>query len=83
MFLPYSTDAPIYFWPIATIGLIVANTFIFIAAVVGTLPNPENWLLYYGVGLTPLQWLLSMFMHGGLFHLLGNMAFLWVFGMIV
>lgn len=37
-----------------------------------------------GLGATPLPvyltLLTSMFMHGGLMHLLGNMWFLWIFG---
>ena len=83
MFLPYSTDAPIYYWPIATVGIIAVNVFIFFAMMFGGIQNPEEWLLVYGVGLTPKQWLLSTFMHGNIFHLLGNMVFLWVFGMVV
>jgi membrane associated rhomboid family serine protease len=82
-FIPYSTDAPIYYWPFATVGLILVNVVIFTAATVGTLPNPEDWILKYGEGLTPLQWVLSMFMHADFFHLLGNMFFLWVFGLVV
>jgi membrane associated rhomboid family serine protease len=40
----------------------------------GDLPNPPG---YAPTWLTPL---LSMFMHGGLLHLGGNMLFLWIFG---
>jgi hypothetical protein len=45
MFLPYSTDAPIYYWPIATIGLIVVNVVIFFAVLFGGIQNPEDWVL--------------------------------------
>ena len=31
MLIPYNTDAPIYHWPFATVGLIVVNTYVFIA----------------------------------------------------
>lgn len=82
MFIPYSTDAPVYYWPIATVSLIAANVSIFAAAVFGVLPA-ENWLLTFGDGLHPDQWLLSIFMHAGLDHLIGNMIFLWVFGLVV
>ena len=82
-FFPYSTDAPIYYWPIATVGLIVVNVLVFFGVVTGSIPNPEGLILSYGEGLTPLQWLTSMFMHGDLMHLLGNMVFLWVFGLVV
>ena len=83
MFIPYSTDAPIYHWPVATVGLIVANTVIFFAVLSGSISDPEYWVLPYGEGLTPVQWLLSMFMHADFEHLLGNMLFLWVFGLVV
>lgn len=39
---------------------------------------PENFLLLQGAGWLPL--VSSMFLHGGWFHLLGNMLYLWVFG---
>ncbi len=83
MIFPYTTDAPIYHLPIATVGLIVANTAIFFGVLTGNLPNPEYWILPYDAGLTPLQWLLSMFMHASFDHLLGNMVFLWIFGLVV
>lgn len=83
MFFPYSTDAPLYHLPIATVGLIVANTAIFFGVSTGNLPDPEFWILPYEAGLTPLQWLTSMFMHGSFDHLLGNMLFLWIFGLVV
>lgn len=83
MLIPYSTDAPVYHLPIATVGLIVVNTVLFFAALFGGLPNLELWILPYGAGLTPAQWLTSMFMHDNLDHLLGNMLFLWLFGLVV
>lgn len=53
----------------------------------GALPHdPETfdpWVLQYGAGLWPAQWLCSAFMHGGVFHLLGNMIALWAFGLVV
>lgn len=39
---------------------------------------PEKFLLSQGAGWFPLM--SSMFLHGGWFHLLGNMLYLWVFG---
>lgn len=46
-------------------------------------PGWYPWALSHGQGLHPVQWLTSMFMHGSVSHLLGNMAFLWVFGLVV
>jgi len=83
MLIPYGTDAPVYYWPLATVGLIVANVVAFVGVMNGTLPVIDDWLLWYGDGLHPVQWLLSMFMHGGIVHLVGNMVFLWVFGLVV
>lgn len=39
---------------------------------------PEKFLLLQGASWFPLM--SSMFLHGGWFHLLGNMLYLWVFG---
>jgi len=85
MIIPWNTDAPIYHFPWATLGLIAANT-----AVLGWLfasdfdeRQVENLLLVYGQGLHPLQWVTSAFIHAGIGHLVGNMMFLWPFGLVV
>lgn len=83
MFFPYQTNAPIYHWPFATVGLIVINTLVF-AAVLGVDPEQvEPWILQWGEGLHPLQWVTSNFLHAGFMHLLGNMFCLWGFGLVV
>lgn len=82
-FFPFSTDAPVYYWPFASVGLIVANIIVFIAMISGSISEPENWILWYGEGLHPEQWLTSIFMHASFDHLVGNMLFLWVFGLVV
>ena len=82
MFIPYGTDTPIYHWPISTGILIGINVLVF--AVQTNLPDGGLALaLAHGDGLHPLQWISSMFAHGGIMHLLLNMVFLWVFGIIV
>lgn len=43
----------------------------------------EPWLLQYGEGLNPLEWIPAAFAHGGFAHLIGNMFFLWGFGLVV
>jgi membrane associated rhomboid family serine protease len=83
MLIPYSTDAPVYYWPFATVGLITANAAAFIGVLSGHLGAIDNWFLVYGEGLHPQQWFLSMFMHAGIEHLVGNLLFLWVFGLVV
>jgi len=79
---PYSTDAPIYHWPYVTVGMIVAN----VLAFVWSIADPETARLYMlavGDGLHPVQWLTTNFLHGGVMHLVGNMLFLWSFGVVV
>jgi membrane associated rhomboid family serine protease len=85
MLIPWNTDAPIYHFPWATLGLIGVNTAVFagMLAAGDNLEGIENWILVYGQGLHPLQWVTSVFIHGGFGHLLGNMLFLWSFGLVV
>ena len=88
IFLPFSTDAPIYHYPIATGGIIVANTVIFLATTFqASLGNIEydqlNWLILMFDQINVLQWVTNNFMHAGFMHLLSNMFFLWSFGLVV
>jgi membrane associated rhomboid family serine protease len=80
--IPYNTDAPIYHFPFVTIGLIVANCIVFALTVSDPEPMAE-WVLVVGDGLHPFQWLANNFMHAGPTHLIGNMFFLWGFGLVV
>ena len=76
-------------FPFMTLTLILVNT----AILFWEFSLPENLLrgVFYIFGSTPsLMWarqgagiistITSMFLHGGTFHLVGNMLFLWVFG---
>ena len=94
--IPLRDDNPTTIRPLVTVGLIVACILIFLwqsslgvgqgAAVyaLGVIPAvlfgqaqlaPElGWVTPV---LTPIT---SMFLHGGIFHLLGNMLYLWIFG---
>lgn len=138
MLFPFNTDAPIYHFPYATIGLIVANVVMYFGTatiavndtgsinvmselrtwaenyekieghkpsvaelreVKATLDamNQEKhgtiWSLGYSPKITwltlsydtinPLQWFTHNFMHADIMHLLGNMVFLWGFGIVV
>ena len=74
---PYSTDAPLYHWPIATVLLIAIN----VAAFCGQMSTADQgaaYILEFGNGLHPVEWITSNFLHASLSHLAGNMVFLWV-----
>lgn len=45
--------------------------------------QPEGWLLSFGQGLRPWEWMTAPFLHFGFMHLIGNMIFLWSFGLII
>jgi len=82
MFIPYGTDTPIYHWPFATGAMMLIN----IVVLALQYANPEaqaDYALVHGDGIHPVQWLTSMFMHDGILHLLGNLVFLWAFGIVV
>ncbi len=83
MMIPIRTDAPIYHFPFVTIGLIVVNVFAFVGVLGASKGDLQGLILQYGDGLHPLQWITSNFIHGGLMHLIGNMIFLWTFGLVV
>lgn len=83
LLIPWRTDAPIYYWPFATLGLIVVNVVVYVVTASGDLMEFEPWMLQYGRGYHPVQWLTANFMHAGFFHVLGNMIFLWSFGIVV
>lgn len=81
-FFPYSTDAPVYYWPFITVGAIVLNVLVFGLQI--AYPEQMHGLtLAIGDGIHPVQWLMSFFMHGDVMHLVSNMIALWVFGIVV
>jgi membrane associated rhomboid family serine protease len=83
LLLPIATDAPLAHPPLATVGMVVATVLVYGAVGGGPTELNAGLWLDYGQGLHPFQWLSSNFVHRDLTHLLGNMAFLWVFGLIV
>ena len=93
--IPLKDDIPSYRAPIVTVALISLNCLIYFylaswgkefqLAMIkwGAIP----YELTHGQELTPdlafsipLSLFSSMFMHGGFFHLAGNMLYLWIFG---
>lgn len=84
MFIPLRTDAPVYHYPVVCIALLVINVFAFLFTGFGADHNAlMTWGLTHGEGLHPVQWVTNNFIHGGVIHLVGNMIFLWGFGLVV
>ncbi|MDR0522719.1 MAG: rhomboid family intramembrane serine protease [Planctomycetaceae bacterium] len=83
LFFPYNTDAPIYYRPVITIAMMVINVLIFGFTFDIPKEQIEPFLLSVGNGIHPVQWLTGNFLHADPFHLIGNMLFLWVFGLVI
>ena len=79
--IPVNTDAPIYHWPWMTLVLIGVNCVTFFLT--GQGEHQTGWLLQFGHGLNPWEWIAFNFLHFGWLHLIGNMVFLWGFGIVV
>lgn len=76
--LPWDEDANVRHLPWATWSLIALNVLVFLFA-----PGDEAWFMRWGLVPHDLHWyqfLTSAFMHADVWHLLGNMLFLVVFG---
>ena len=85
MFFPISDDNPSSSIPYVTYFLIGACCFVFSLQYLSQM-NPQ---IFYTYGFIPnsffseyssLPIYTSMFLHGGLFHIAGNMLYLWIFG---
>ena len=68
--------------PVVTVSLIVANVAVFLYEL--TLGRDvEEFTRVFGLVPADFSWFTlftSMFLHGGLFHVGGNMLYLWIFG---
>jgi membrane associated rhomboid family serine protease len=91
---PYKDDNPSDTFPIVTIGIIVLNAVVFLLQMLSGESGrqivyafgaiPHNIVTMQATATQPIHPALtlftSMFMHGGLFHIFGNMLYLWIFG---
>ncbi|MEM6886316.1 MAG: rhomboid family intramembrane serine protease [Verrucomicrobiota bacterium] len=79
LFVPYELEVPMPRWPWANFVLIGTCVLMFIAQIFELLPETviDAMILY---SWDPRGLFGSMFLHADLFHLIGNMIFLWVFG---
>ena len=68
--------------PVVTVSLIVVNVLVFLYQL--SLGDAgEDFILYFGLVPAAFSWVAvftSMFLHGGLLHVGGNMLYLWIFG---
>ena len=95
MFIPLKHENPTEKFSIITVSLIVINCLVFIYQALSP-QGLEYYVLKFGIipyeimhwsfeaGVPRVAWPLSlltgMFLHGSLFHLGGNMLYLWIFG---
>ena len=84
MFFPYKDDNPRILFPFVTYCIIGLNIIVFIYQFF-IIPNEQFEDFIRSYALTPasptvLNVFSSMFMHGGLTHIIFNMWFLWIFG---
>lgn len=90
--IPFKDDNPISIIPVVTVGIIILNAAVYLWEL--SSPTGEQQIAY-SYGAVPHYLLTldrsqpvhpfatvfsSMFLHGGLFHLGGNMLYLWIFG---
>ena len=87
--IPLKDNVPTRHFPVVTVGLIVANVLVFFLYqapdIEGSLdyayqPCEVNDSCPVTGGDWPVTSFTSMFMHGDIIHLAGNMLFLWIFG---
>jgi membrane associated rhomboid family serine protease len=96
LFIPLKDDNPTLTFPIVTLGLILANGWVFYHQISLDVVESQRFVFQwgaipyqimtgqslYGPLPVPVQFTLvsSMFLHGGFLHIFGNMLYLWIFG---
>ena len=86
MLFPYKDDNPRILVPYVTYVIISINVLIFVFQLnMGMVGSAAEREFIYRFGFIPANFSIitvftSMFLHGGISHIMGNMWFLWVFG---
>ena len=86
MLFPYKDDNPRILVPYVTYAIISINVLIFVFQLnTGMVSSAAEREFIYRFGFIPANFSIitvftSMFLHGGISHIMGNMWFLWVFG---
>ena len=81
--IPLRDVIPSRTFPVFTITFIVLNSLAFLFELTLSGPELDRFIRTHGVvpaRLDGMAVLTSMFLHGGWFHFLGNMLYLWIFG---
>src|SRR5208283_3326217 len=90
--IPFKDDMPTYTFPFITVCLIIANIAVYLWEVVSPVGSEQIAFLYGAIPhnlitfesaqpVSPIESVFaSMFLHGGLLHVGGNMLYLWIFG---
>jgi rhomboid family protein len=88
--IPLRDNVPTRRFPVVTVGLIVANALVYFLYEAPNLDGAVNELAFHPCEVNnscpvvgqdwPVTVFTSMFMHGSIVHLAGNMLFLWIFG---
>ena len=79
-FFPYSDSAPRKHFPILVITLIVLNVMIFLWSYFGDFESIIKTFGFIPAFPSVITLFSSMFLHGGIDHIFGNMWYLWIFG---
>jgi membrane associated rhomboid family serine protease len=86
LLVPYRVDVPLYRRPIANYVILALLVVVYVLEQSQALFGAVNLVDIPGIapfvltGWNPLGLVGHIFLHGGIFHLVGNMIFLWVFG---
>src|SRR5687767_6283426 len=85
--LPVGVDYQAQRYPVVTFTLMGINVVVFLG-LIAAFVSGAGMEVMMNFGLVPANhgwwaWVTSMFLHGGIFHLLGNMVYLFLFGACV
>lgn len=85
--IPLKDDIPSTKRPVVMITFIIINAVVYFYEITLEKNNLQYFLISYGAipklilsGQNLYTLITSMFLHGGFWHILGNMVYLWVFG---
>ena len=86
--LPVAVDYRARRYPVVTFTLLGINVALYLVSLLIFLGGNQDAPLVYHLGLIPEEgtwftWVTSLFVHGGLFHVAGNMIYLYLFGACV